>query len=100
MNNNPGIISAFEGNQFHVDIWGVSDNAGSPSGDYLYKSMDLSESVYDFRIGSATRLGAPTVLSGAPMCSQTYHNHSPHITAPVIRDLSYSASWLECPPWV
>jgi len=43
---------------------------------------------------------APTVLSSAPRCSQTHHNHSHGTPWPVIRDLSYSEGWPECPPWV
>jgi len=43
--------------------------------------------------------GAPKVLSGAPRCSQTYHNHS---GTPVvdIRDPSYAECQMECPPRV
>jgi len=44
--------------------------------------------------------GAPNVLSGSPMCSQTYHNHSHGTHVVVIRDLRYSECWLECPPRV
>jgi hypothetical protein len=38
------------------------------------------------------------VLSGAIRCSQTYLKHSYGTPVPVIRDLSYSAGWPECPP--
>ena len=41
---------------------------------------------------------APNVLSDAPRCSQTYHNHSHVPPAPVIRDLSYSEGRPQCPP--
>jgi len=44
--------------------------------------------------------GAPKVLSAAPRCSQTYHNHSHGTPVPVIRDPSYSEGRPECPPKV
>ena len=40
------------------------------------------------------------VLSGALRHSQSYHNHSHGTPVPVIRDLSYSEGWQECPPRV
>jgi len=43
---------------------------------------------------------APNVPSGAPRCSQTYHNHSHGTPLPVIRDPSYSEGQPECPPRV
>jgi len=42
--------------------------------------------------------GAPNVLSGAPRCSQTHHNHSDGTSVPVIWDLSYSEGRPECAP--
>jgi len=43
---------------------------------------------------------APKVLSRAPRCSQTYHNHCHGTPGPVIRDPSYPEGRLECPPRV
>ena len=76
MNNDPCIIFAVDGNRLLVDIQRVSDNACCPPNGYLYESRHLSEVVCHFHIGSATLPGAHNVLSGAPTCSQTYHNHS------------------------
>jgi len=92
MNNYPCIILAVEGNCLLVDIRRVSDNTCSPPNEYLYEPWHLSEFVYDFRIGSLTLRGASKVLSGAPTCSQTYHNHSHGTPVPVIRDPSYSCT--------
>jgi hypothetical protein len=44
--------------------------------------------------------GAPMVLSSAPMCSQTYVNHSHGTQVSLIRDLTDFEGWPECPPWV
>ena len=52
------------------------------------------------RWGSLVLIDAPKVLSGTQRCSQTDHNHSHGTPVPVIRDLSYSKDWLECPPRV
>jgi len=43
---------------------------------------------------------APKVLSGAPKCSQTCHNHFHGTRIAVIKDPSYSLGELECPPRV
>jgi len=42
----------------------------------------------------------PNILSGAPMYSQTCHNHSHGTPVQVIGDLSYSGGRPECPPRV
>ena len=44
--------------------------------------------------------GAPNVLSAAPRCAQTYHNHSHGTPVAVIGDPSYSEGRQECPPSV
>jgi len=44
--------------------------------------------------------GEPSFLPGPPRCSQIYHNHSHGTPVPVIRDLSNSKGWPECPPMV
>ena len=60
----------------------------------------------DFRCSQTCRKhsqvlpGAPKVLSGAPIYSQTYHNPSHGSPVLVLRDLSYSKCWPECPPSV
>jgi len=43
---------------------------------------------------------SPKVRSGAPRCSQTYHNHSHGTPVAVSRDPSYSEGQQECPPRV
>jgi hypothetical protein len=92
MNNNPCIIFAVEGNRLLMDIWRVSENTCSPPNEYSYKPWHLSEFDCDFRSGLPTIPGAPKVLSGAPTCSQTYHNHFHGTPVPVIRDPSYSCT--------
>jgi len=89
MNNNPCIIFAVEGNRLLVDIRRVADNTCSPPNESLYEPCHLSGFVCDFRMFSPSLPGAPKVLSGAPMCSQTSHNHSHGTPLLVIRDLSY-----------
>jgi len=42
----------------------------------------------------------PNVVSSAPRCSETYHNHSHGTSVAVIRDPSYSEGLLVCPPMV
>ena len=76
MNNNPCVIFAVEGNRLLVDTWRVSDDTCSPPNEYLYEPRHSSVFVWDFHIGSVRLPGAREVLSGAPRCSQTYHNHS------------------------
>jgi len=83
---------AVEGNRLLVDIRRVSDNTCSSPNEYRYEPWHLSEFVCDFRIGWPRLPGAPKVLSGAPTCSQTYHNHSHGTPVPVIRDPSYSCT--------
>jgi hypothetical protein len=97
MTNDPCIIFVVEWNWLLVDIQRVSDNTCSPPDEYPYEPWHLSEFVCNFRIGSPTLPGAPKVLSGAPTCSQTYHNHSPGTPVTVIRDPSYSEGRPECP---
>jgi len=53
-----------------------------------------------FRQCSQVLPSAPKVLSVAPRCSQTYHNHSHGTAVAVIRDPSYSEGRPECPPRV
>jgi len=100
MNYNPCIKFPVEGNQLLVYVQKVSDHARSLLNDYLSEPRHLSEFACESRIGLATFPDAPNVLSGAPTCSQTYHNHSLDTPVPVIRDPSYSQGLLECPPRV
>jgi len=100
MNNDMGIIFAVEGHPFLMYIWRVSVNSCSPLKENPYEPRHLPELTCDFQIGSATLPGAPKVLSGAPTCSQPYHNHSPGTPVPVIRDAGYCQGWPECPPRV
>jgi len=44
--------------------------------------------------------GSPKVLSSAPGCSQTLHNHSHGTPVPIIRGICYSEGPPECPPRV
>ena len=98
MNNNPCIIFTVEGNQLLVDIRRVSDITCSTQNEYLYEPWNFSEFVCDFCIDSPTLPCAPKVLSSAPTCSRTYHNHCYATPGPVIRDPSYSEGRPECPP--
>jgi len=100
MNNNPCIIFAVEGNRLLVYTQRVLDNACSPPNEYPWEPRHLSDCVWDSRVGSVTLPGAPKVLSGTLMSSQSYHNHSHSSPVPVMRDPSYSQGRLECPPRV
>jgi len=100
MNNNTCIIYAVEGNRLLMYICRVSDNTCSPPNEYSTESWHLSEFVSDSCVSSARLPGAPTVLHGASIWSQTNHNHSHGTSVPVIRDPSYTHCWRECPPMV
>ena len=93
----------------HIRHWGKSIVHVHPeslrsclqSSEWLFiEPRHPSEFACDSRIGSATLPGAPKVLSGAPPCSETYHNHSHGTHESVIRVPSYSQGRLECPPRV
>ena len=83
-----------EGDLVFPDVYirRVSDNFCSPPNKHPYEPRHLSVFVCDSRVGSATLPGAPKVLSGAPTCFQTYHNHSHRTPVSVIRDPSYSCT--------
>jgi len=97
INNTLCIIYVVEGNWLLVYIWRVSDYTWSCLNEYPLVSRHVSEFASDSHIGSATLPDAPNVLSGAPACSQTYHNHSNGTPVPVISDFSYSQGRPECP---
>ena len=92
MNNNPCIIFAVAGSRLLMYIRKVSDDLCSPPNAYQYEPRHRSKFVCDSRVGSATLPGAPNVLSGAPRCFQTYHNHSHCTPVSVIRDPSHSCT--------
>jgi len=92
MNNNPCTALADAGSWLLLYIRRVSDNACHAPNEYPKEPSHLLEFGCDSPIGSATLRGTPKDLSGAPMCSQTYHNYSHHTPVSVIRDSSYSCT--------
>jgi len=89
-----------------VERWVVAMISRRPSSipheDDVFLSLLYCHSRYSqtCRRRSQVLPGAPNVLSAAPRCSQTYHNHSHGTPVPVIRDPSDFEGQLESPPIV